>query len=105
MVHQVKDKDDFVTKMTDAGGKLVVVDFFAVWCGPCKVIAPKIEEMSNEFNEVVFLKLDVDECEDVAQDYDIKCMPTFLFFKNGEKVDEFAGANEAKIRELVCKLK
>jgi len=105
MVHQVKDKDDFVTKMADARGKLVVVDFFAVWCGPCKVIAPKIEAMSSEFNEVVFLKLDVDECEDVAQDYEIKCMPTFLFFKNGEKVEEFAGANEEKIRDLVVKLK
>ena len=53
------------------------------------MIAPKIEQMSNEMSNVVFLKVDVDEAEDVAQEYNISAMPTFLFIKNGQKVKTF----------------
>merc|ERR1712055_85046 len=101
MVHKVASKDDFDGQMKQAGGKLVVVDFFAVWCGPCKMIAPKLEAMDAEMADVVFLKVDVDECEELAMEYQISCMPTFLFFKNGEKVATFSGANEAKIKETI----
>ena len=64
----------------------MVIDFYATWCGPCKMIAPQIEEMSNTMDNIVFLKVDVDEAEDVAQEYNITAMPTFLFIKNGSKV-------------------
>uniref|UniRef100_A0A646QFW7 Thioredoxin n=1 Tax=Hemiscolopendra marginata TaxID=943146 RepID=A0A646QFW7_9MYRI len=103
MVYQVKSLDDFNTKLKEAGGKLVVVDFFAEWCGPCKMIAPKLEGMSNHFTEVVFLKVDVDECEDIAQQYEINCMPTFVFIKNQNKIDEFSGASDEKLKALVQK--
>merc|ERR1711955_78448 len=63
MVHAVKDMDDFNNQLTAAGGKLVVVDFFATWCGPCKMVAPHLEEMSKTMDDVVFLKVDVDDCE------------------------------------------
>ena len=63
-----------------------MIDFFATWCGPCKMIAPKIEQMAGEMANVVFLKVDVDEAEDVAQEYNISAMPTFVFLKNGQKV-------------------
>ena len=69
-------------------GKLVVIDFFATWCGPCKMISPKIEAMAGEMSNVVFLKVDVDEAEDVAQEYNISAMPTFVFLKNGQKVKD-----------------
>ncbi|KAK4015976.1 thioredoxin-2 [Daphnia magna] len=101
MVYQVASKDDFSEQLKNAGGKLVVVDFYATWCGPCKMIAPKIEAMSKELTDVVFLKVDVDECEDVASDYNISCMPTFLYLKNGVKVAEFSGANETQLRALI----
>ncbi|EFX83063.1 hypothetical protein DAPPUDRAFT_230730 [Daphnia pulex] len=101
MVYQVKDKADFNNQLKEAGGKLVVVDFYATWCGPCKMIAPKIEAMSKELPNVVFVKVDVDECEDVASDYNISCMPTFLYLKNGAKVAEFSGANEEQLRKLI----
>jgi len=101
MVYQVESKDDFKAQLESAGNKLVVVDFFATWCGPCKMIAPKIDAMSKEFTNVVFIKVDVDEVEEVAAEYNISCMPTFLFLKNGSKVAEFAGANEASLRQLV----
>lgn len=54
---------DFNAQLESAGSKLVMVDFYATWCGPCKVIAPKIEKMSQEFKDVVFMKVDVDKNE------------------------------------------
>uniref|UniRef100_A0A8C4EBJ2 Thioredoxin domain-containing protein n=1 Tax=Dicentrarchus labrax TaxID=13489 RepID=A0A8C4EBJ2_DICLA len=72
----------------EAGDKLVVVDFTATWCGPCKQIGPIFEEQSlkPENKNVIFLKVDVDEAEDVSSSCNISCMPTFQFYKNGEKV-------------------
>lgn len=72
-------------------------------CGPCKVIAPKIVTMSSEFPNARFYKLDVDEVPDVAQELGVRAMPTFLIFKDGEKVGEVVGANEKAIRAAVEK--
>lgn len=96
-------QDDFDKQLADAGDKLVIVDFHATWCGPCKMIAPKLQAMSQEMTNVVFLKVDVDEVDEVAVKYQISCMPTFVFFKNKEKIDHFSGASEAKIREYLEK--
>jgi len=97
--------DDFRTQLKDAANKLVVVDFYATWCGPCKMIAPKLEEMASQFTDVIFLKVDVDDNEEVASQYDISCMPTFIFIKNCEKVSEFSGANADKVKELIAQNK
>ncbi|KAK7869276.1 hypothetical protein R5R35_000889 [Gryllus longicercus] len=105
MVYEVKDLADFNQKLEEAGNNLVIVDFHATWCGPCKMIAPKIEEMSKDYTNVVFLKVDVDECEDIATQYDISAMPTFVFIKNKQKVEAFSGANADKLKELLLKLK
>merc|ERR1719175_553114 len=71
MVHAVENKADFTSQLEAAGGKLVVVDFHATWCGPCKMIAPHLEEMDKTMDDVVFLKVDVDECEDIAEEYHV----------------------------------
>lgn len=55
----------------DAGGKAVFVDFFATWCGPCRMIAPKIDQFSQQFSNIVFLKVDVDECPELAEKYEV----------------------------------
>nr|2YPM_A Chain A, LAFCA THIOREDOXIN [synthetic construct] len=103
MVIQVTNKDEFESILSEAD-KLVVVDFTATWCGPCKMIAPKFEELSEEYpDNVVFLKVDVDEVEDVAAEYGISAMPTFQFFKNGKKVDELTGANQEKLKAMIKK--
>jgi len=96
-------KDEFDAELKDAGDKAVLVDFYADWCGPCKMIAPKLQAMSEEFSGVVFLKVNVDENEEVAASYDISAMPTFLILKNGVEADKLVGANEAKLRELAQK--
>jgi thioredoxin 1 len=101
MVHAVKDSDDFKTCLKEAGDKLVVIDFHATWCGPCKMIAPHMEEMSKSMEDVVFLKVDVDECEDIAEQYKVTAMPTFVFLKKGEQVTILTGANVEKLKDLV----
>nr|CAD7197681.1 unnamed protein product [Timema douglasi]CAD7402729.1 unnamed protein product [Timema poppensis]CAD7574562.1 unnamed protein product [Timema californicum] len=105
MSYHVKDKADFDAKLAEAGDNLVVVDFFAVWCGPCKMIAPKLEEMAAEYPDIVVLKVDVDECEDLVAIYEISSMPTFVFIKNKAKVESFSGSNAEKLKALVLQLK
>ncbi|KAF7286686.1 thioredoxin 2 [Rhynchophorus ferrugineus] len=101
MVTHIKDKDDLQQKLNDAGDQLVVIDFFATWCGPCKMISPKLEELAAEFTNIHILKVDVDECEDIAMEYNISSMPTFVFIKNKNTILTFSGANYEKLRNTV----
>jgi len=72
--------------------KPVVVDFWAEWCGPCRMLAPVVEELSEEFKGSALIgKLNVDENAEVSMRYGIRSIPTLLFFKNGELVDKQVG--------------
>jgi len=85
---------------------LVVIDFFATWCGPCKRIAPVIEELATSLSgQVDFYKVDVDVAEDVAADQGVQSMPTFFYFKGGQKVDELIGASADQLKALIQKHK
>lgn len=81
--------------------QLVVIDFTASWCGPCKMIAPLFKELSEQRTDVVFLKVDVDENPETAAKFSVSAMPTFLFIKKGEVVDRLMGANAQRLQELI----
>ena len=70
---------------------LVVIDFWAEWCGPCQMLSPIIDELSEEITDVKFCKINVDEQQDVAAKFDIYSIPTVIFIKNGEAVDKSIG--------------
>lgn len=83
-------------------GKLFVIDFTAKWCGPCKMIAPLFDEMSEEFSDsCIFVKVDVDEAPEISAAHNVMSMPTFLFIKNGKVVDRFSGASVEKLRQVI----
>ncbi|KAJ7966810.1 Thioredoxin [Quillaja saponaria] len=78
--HTVEAWNEQLQKGNDSK-KLIVVDFTASWCGPCRFIAPILAEIAKRTPEVIFVKVDVDELESVAKDWAVEAMPTFLFLK------------------------
>ncbi len=86
-IENVKEFDELYNK------GLVVVDFFATWCGPCRMLGPIIEELANDYEgkQVTIAKLDVDKVGDIATRYGIYSVPTVLVFKNGELVEKLVG--------------
>lgn len=103
LVLEVVSKDDFNKKITAAEDNLVVVDFYATWCGPCKMVKPHYAKLAEEFSpaSVTFLKVDVDKVEDVTNEYGISSMPTFVLIRKSKKVDEITGANMDRLRTLI----
>lgn len=83
---------NFNELVRSSGDKPVMIDFWAVWCGPCKMIAPVVEELSGEYGDkAVIGKLDVDNNPNVSVEFGIRSIPTILFFKNGQVVDRQVG--------------
>ena len=73
--------------------KLVLVDFWAEWCGPCKQIAPRLEELENKYeNNLSVCKVDVDQNRDLALEYNVRSIPSLLLFKSGQYIDTLIGA-------------
>ena len=84
----VANDAEFDQILKDAGEKAVIVDFTASWCGPCQMIGPKFAALADEHSgsdKIIFIKVDVDECEDTAARCKIEAMPTFKVFKNNNK--------------------
>ena len=106
--HIVKDIDDYYSYLMHKqwSNKLIICYFTASWCGPCKMISPDIETLGNEADNVLVLKIDVDDCEEVSSQCKIDCMPTFKFhLKNSiEPVAELMGADKTKLFNIIGEL-
>ena len=75
------------------GEKLVIVDFWATWCGPCRMLSPLLDEVEEEMSDkITVVKVNVDDADEIAMRYRIMSIPTLLFFKNGQVVDKTVGA-------------
>ncbi|EYU31166.1 hypothetical protein MIMGU_mgv1a015811mg [Erythranthe guttata] len=83
--------------------KLIVVDFTASWCGPCRFIAPFFAELAKKLPNVTFLKVDVDELKSVASDWAVEAMPTFIFLKEGKILDRVVGAKKDELQQIIAK--
>lgn len=98
MATQVTDAD-FQTTILDSD-KVSLVDFWAEWCGPCRMIGPMVEELSKEYaGKANIVKLNVDENPEVAMKYQVRSIPTLLFIKNGKVVDKQIGVVPKSILE------
>ncbi len=86
------DSNSFQSTIEAGGSTPLVVDFWAPWCGPCKAIAPILEELADELGDKVRIcKLNVDEANDVASQFNIRAIPTLLIFKDGKVVEQVVG--------------
>ena len=84
-------KDNFEQEVLKSE-KPVLVDFYADWCGPCQMMGPVVEEISNEVNDAKVCKINIDEQMSIAQKYGVMSIPTFIVFKNGDVADKKMGA-------------
>eukprot|EP00227_Mantoniella_beaufortii_P012848 CAMPEP_0197583538 /NCGR_PEP_ID=MMETSP1326-20131121/6437_1 /TAXON_ID=1155430 /ORGANISM="Genus nov. species nov., Strain RCC2288" /LENGTH=105 /DNA_ID=CAMNT_0043147779 /DNA_START=74 /DNA_END=391 /DNA_ORIENTATION=+ len=98
MVKMVETVEEFLA--LKKGDKPIIVDFTASWCGPCKMIAPFFEQLAAKYPGVIFVKVDVDDLDDVAAECGISAMPTFQLYSNGVKVNELCGADKDKLEAL-----
>jgi thioredoxin 1 len=81
--------------------KFVIIDFYAQWCSPCKQMAPKFVELSKKYLTVQFAKVDVDDVTEVADICQVKSLPTFMAFEDGELFDSYIGKDVAELEELI----
>ncbi|KAJ1407170.1 Thioredoxin-like superfamily [Sesbania bispinosa] len=99
----ITTKESWDQKLEEArrDGKIVIANFSATWCGPCKIIAPYYCELSEKYTSIMFLLVDVDELNDFSTSWDIKATPTFFFLKDGQELDKLVGANKPELQKKI----
>lgn len=93
-------KNDFYNILKESQNRLLLIEFFANWCGPCQTLAEKLEQLAEAYNgKILVVKVDVDEFEDLALEYDVSAMPTFMLMKNQQKLEQFASSNQETLNK------
>lgn len=100
---EVSDKD---YKDLLSNNNIVLVDFWAPWCGPCRALMPTIEEVSNEYSDVAFAKCNVDDCEEFPTEANIRNVPTVILYKGGVPVKRLVGSVQRRtIEDAISEIK
>lgn len=104
---EIKSLEEFNKILKDYPNKIIIIDFWAVWCGPCMFFAPIFKKLHEEFkNEFIFVKVNVDENNAIAMKYNITGIPTTLYIKNGDVINKAVGAlNYEQMKQVLEKLK
>ena len=102
-VNIITSGQEFNNIISSCNNTLIIIDFHAQWCGPCKRIASDYSKLANEYNNCVFLKIDIEECERIAEKYNVSSLPTFIGLQNNDIVFQSSGANLQKIRDFLKK--
>jgi len=98
----IEIKDDNLKEALEAEKDLVLADFYADWCGPCKMLTPILEEISSEVEDVTIAKVNVDNNSTISRVHGVRNIPTILFFKNGEQVHKTVGVQtKAQLLEMI----
>eukprot|EP00922_Rhytidocystis_sp_ex-Travisia-forbesii_P042824 GHVS01064033.1.p1 GENE.GHVS01064033.1~~GHVS01064033.1.p1 ORF type:complete len:233 (+),score=81.75 GHVS01064033.1:213-911(+) len=106
VVTEVESVEQYRQKLLDAGAdKLLVVQYTASWCGPCRQMRPIVTKWSNEMPTVEFVTVDIDDQSALAEEEDIKHVPTFVLLKNGRALEKLIGADATKMKEVIDKHK
>jgi len=93
--------EDFQSEVLESE-KTVLIDFYADWCGPCRVLSPRVEEFAKENKDIKVVKIDIDDEQDLAIEYDVMSIPTLVVLKNGQEVDRVVGlVSKSTIEDLV----
>ncbi|BFF99940.1 thioredoxin-1 [Drosophila madeirensis] len=101
----IRSVNDFQKKMDAAENKLVVLDFYATWCKPCRDISKTVKSLAEKYSaEAVVLKINVDRYEDLVEQYKVTCMPTFVFLRGKKRLARIAGVDQNKLMKTMAKL-
>jgi thioredoxin 1 len=102
-IRSLHSAKEFTAALEAAGSALVIVDWYTTWCGPCRRIAPELEALSKAESKCVFLKVDAEECDELAEEFQIEAFPTFTLLKKGKECRRITGANLEKLKSKISK--
>ncbi|ERL88058.1 thioredoxin-2-like [Dendroctonus ponderosae] len=105
MFVEIANKVDLQSQIDKAGKDLIILEFYAPWCGSCKMVETKVNDLAKEHATVPFLRINVDEMEELAEEYEVTAMPTFIFIKNREVLATFSGTKMDKVIDAIVKYK
>ena len=91
--------NDFNTIITS--NKFVIVDFFAMWCGPCSALSPYIDELATNHHHILFAKANIEETPVIANELDVKSLPCVIIFENGKEINRVVGFNKPKLQAII----
>ncbi|RZC62926.1 hypothetical protein C5167_024683 [Papaver somniferum] len=102
-VHLITTQERWEEKLAEAkrDSKIIVANFSASWCGPCRMLAPLFGELSEKYPTLMFLTVDVDDLPELSSSLDIRATPTFFFLKDGQQIDKLVGANKLELLKKI----